>query len=145
LSLLSLDRALQMSFCTGSAADDDLQHAMDRPENIESVCSRCTCSFTTAFGLPGLGLLRFNAGAGGDSITDCTTAATPAAAALADLGLRPWMCSCKCTHSWVRYSASYPQQEQLKGKTSSCSFARTANNTRTACAHSAADQGGLCD
>ena len=62
---------------------------MDMPENLESACSRCTCSFATAFGSAGLGLLRLNAGAGGDSITDCTTAATPAAAALADLGLRP--------------------------------------------------------
>ena len=62
---------------------------MSMPENIESVCSRYTCSFARAFGLAGLGLLRYKAGAGGDSITDCTTAATPAAATLADLGLRP--------------------------------------------------------
>ena len=78
-----------------------------------------------------LGLAFCEAGAGGDSITDCTTAATPAAAALADLSLSTALCMVYCFTITA------------KSKTSCCSFEKTANNTRTACACSAADQGGL--
>ena len=84
------------------------------------MCATATCSFAATLGLAGLGLWR--CAVGGESITDCTAAATAAvAAALVDLGLRPWAFSCKMHSTSVMYvmgtEAGIEQtgQQQLQG------------------------------